>query len=156
MSGSIRVITYVIAAVPLLLIYFALTDHNTPLIPIALFFVLLMIGVWLWMRPSHYIVDSTGLTIVWPLRKFHIARAGIVGVRTLDKEQVKKEIGFAVRIGVGGLFGGFGLLWSRKRGMIRFYITRIDSFIFIEQRNGRPFLLSVDRPESMVKDLVSQ
>jgi hypothetical protein len=155
MCGSIRVVTFIIAAIPFLLIFFGPAENRAGLTIVAMFFFLLIIGVWLWMRPTQYIVDSSGLTVVWPLRKYHIPRSRITRVRVLDKKQVKKEIGFAVRIGVGGLFGGFGLLWSRKRGFIRFYITRTDDFVIIEQRNDRPLLITVDNPQGILKDLAS-
>jgi hypothetical protein len=155
MCGSIRVVTFIIIAVPFLLIFFGTSENSTGLIVVAILFILLIISVWLWMRPTHYIVDNTGLTVVWPLRKYHIPRSRIKEVRVLDTKQVKKEIGFAIRIGVGGLFGGFGLLWSKKRGFIRFYITRIDGFVIIEQRKGRPLLINVDNPEGMQKNLTS-
>ena len=105
------------------------------------------------MRPTHYAVDSRALTIVWPLRKYVVLRSGITRIRILDKSQIKKELGFALRIGVGGLFGGFGLLWSRRQGLIRFYITRLDDFVMIDRRNDRPLLITVDNPHSMVKEL---
>jgi hypothetical protein len=155
MSVSIKVITYIMEAIPFLLVYFGFADHNPSLFVVAIFFVLLLAGVWLWMRPMHYIVDSSALTIVWPLRKYVILRSGIAGVRVLDKNQIKKELGLSLRIGVGGLFGGFGLLWTRKRGMMRFYITRLDNFVMIDRRNGRPLMITVDDPHGMLKELVS-
>lgn len=153
MSGSIKVITYIIETVPFLLVYFGFANHNPGLFIVAFLFVLLIAGVWLWMRPTHYAVDSRALTIVWPLRKYVVLRSGITRIRILDKSQIKKELGFALRIGVGGLFGGFGLLWSRRQGLIRFYITRLDSFVMIDRRNDRPLLLTVDNPPRMVKEL---
>jgi hypothetical protein len=155
MSGSIKVITYIMEAIPFLLVYFGFANHNPGLFIVAILFVLLLAGVWLWMRPTHYTVDSRALTIVWPLRKYVILRSGISGVRVLDKIQVKKELGFALRIGVGGLFGGFGLLWSHRRGLIRFYITRLDSFVMIDRRSGRPLLITVDKPHNMLKELAT-
>lgn len=58
-----------------------------------------------------------------------------------------------MRIGVGGLFGGFGYLWTTNRGMVEFYITRQDQFVLIDLRKGKSLLLSVDRPEEFVKAL---
>lgn len=153
MSGSIKVITYIMEAVPFLLVYFGFAQHNPGLFIVAIFFILLIAGVWLWMRPTQYAVDSRALTIIWPLRKDIVPRSGISRVRILDKIQAKKELGFALRIGVGGLFGGFGLLWTRRRGLIRFYITRLDDFILIDRRNGRPLLITVDNPRGMLKEL---
>ena len=110
MSVSLKIITYIFAAFPFLFVYFGITVNLPVLFLVSLFFYLLMVGVWLWMRPSHYIVDRRALTIVWPLRKYVVLRSSIRNIRILDKHQIKEELGFAVRIGVGGLFGGIGLL----------------------------------------------
>jgi hypothetical protein len=92
MFGSIRVVTFIIVAVPFLLIFVGSAENSAGLIVVAIFFFLLIIGVWLWMRPTHYIVDNTGLTVVWPLRKYHIPRSRITGVRVLDKKQLKRKL----------------------------------------------------------------
>jgi len=153
MSGSIRVITYIIEVLPLPLVYFGFANHNPGLFIWALFLILLIAGVWLWMRPAHYELDGRALTIVWPLRKYVVLRSSISRARVLGRSDVKKELGSALRIGVGGLFGGFGLLWTRRRGLIRFYITRVDTFVMIDRSNDRSLLISVDDPHGMVKEL---
>ncbi len=154
MSGAIKIITYIIWTVPFLLVYLAVAKDESTLFTVAIFFILLMTWVWLWMRPTHYMLDSKALTIVWPLRKYVMLKSSISGVRILDKKQIKEELGLAIRIGVGGLFGGFGLLWTRKRGLIRFYITRLDDFIMIDRLADRSLLISVDDPQRMLKELV--
>ena len=152
MSGSIKTLTYIFAALPVVLVYTGITIHNGFLL-LAVFFILLIAGVWLWMRPTHYEVTGRTLTIVWPLRRHVVLRSSIHRIRILDKTEIKKELGFAMRIGVGGLFGGFGLLWTRRRGLVRFYITRLDFFIMIDRRNDRPLLITVDNPQRMLKEL---
>ena len=99
----------------------------------------------------NYVIDNRSLTVVWPLRKLHVPAHDISSVRVLDRKGIKKELGLAMRIGAGGLFGGFGLLWTRRRGMMRFYITRLDCFVFVERRNNKDLLLSVDHPDRMKK-----
>jgi len=153
MSGSIKVITYIIVALPIPLATFGFINHTPDLYKWSLFLILLSAGVWLWMRPTQYELDGRALTIVWPLRKYVVHRSSISRVRVLDRSEVKKELGSALRIGVGGLFGGFGLLWTRRQGLIRFYITRLDNFVMIDRCNGRSLLISVDDPRGMVKEL---
>ena len=153
MAGSIKVLTSIIEILPLLLVFTGFAFHNHGLFKWAGFLVLLSAGVWLWMRPTHYELDSRELRIVWPLRKYVMPRIDISRVRILDKPDVKKELGSALRIGVGGLFGGFGLLWTSRRGLIRFYITRLDNFVMIDRRNGRSLLISVDDPRGMLREL---
>jgi len=152
-SGAIKVLTYIIVALPVPLVYSGFALRNPDLYKWAAFLILLSAGVWLWMRPTHYEISSRTLTVVWPLRKYIMTRGSIVRVRVLDSREMKKELGSALRIGVGGLFGGFGLLWTRNRGLIRFYITRCDRFVMIERKDGRSFLITVDDPAGMVKEL---
>jgi hypothetical protein len=77
MSCAIKIITYIMWAVPFLLVYFAIANHEPALFIVALFFILLMAWVWLWMRPTHYAVDSKALTIVWPMRKYVMLKSSI-------------------------------------------------------------------------------
>jgi hypothetical protein len=153
MSGSIKVITYIVEVLPFSLVYLGFANHNPGLFIWALFLILLIASVWLWMRPAHYKLDGRALTIVWPLRKYVVLRSSIQRVQVLDKTEFKKEFGAALRIGVGGLFGGFGLLWTQSQGLISFYITRCDWFVLIDRNDGRSLLITVNDPHSMVKEL---
>lgn len=153
MSPSILAVTIIIIVIPIALLFFGLRDNDITLLFIALVFYILVAGVWLWMRPSHYLVNDTGLMIIWPLRKMKISGEDMVNARVLDRKALKDELGLAVRIGVGGIFGGFGFLWTRKKGLIRFYITRTDRFVMIDRKNGRPVLISADDPVRLVENL---
>lgn len=55
------------------------------------------------------------MAVVWPLRREHIPRADIVGVRLTAARDLRREAGWGVRIGAGGLWGGFGWLWTQRR-----------------------------------------
>jgi hypothetical protein len=52
-----------------------------------------------------------------------------------------------MRIGVGGLWGGFGWLWTAKKGFLEFYISRAEGLILIELRQGNPLLITPENPE---------
>jgi hypothetical protein len=151
MSGIMWVITIPVSAMPFVFAFIALQQGSSVPLYIALSIILLIIWVWVWMRPSHYVVGHGGLTIVWPLRRLHMPAESILGVRVLDRRQLKEELGWAMRIGVGGLFGAFGLLWTQRRGLIRFYITRLDRYVLIERRDDRPILITVNDPDGMVE-----
>ena len=60
---------------------------------------------------------------------------------------------FAGRIGVGGLWGGFGWLWTRGRGMVEFYVSRTDGLVIVERRGGRALLFTPQDPEEFVDAL---
>lgn len=98
--------------------------------------------VWLWMRPRAFVVAPGALVVEWPLRARTIPAADVAGVRTVTAAELRRELGLALRIGVGGLFGGFGMLWSRRGGLVDFYVTRLDEFVWIARRTQRPLLVS--------------
>ena len=154
MSMVIVVLTILVLAIPVTFTFIGFYRNEPIILFVAAFIWLMVLWSWFWMRPSHYIIDNRSLTVVWPLRKLYVPGNDISIVRVLDRKGIKKELGLAMRIGVGGLFGGFGLLWTRRRGMMRFYITRLDYFVLIERKNYKDLLLSVEHPERM-KEMLS-
>ncbi len=149
MSVLILILTIFVLVIPVIFTFIGFYRSEPIILFVAALIWLMVLWTWFWMRPSYYIVHNTGLMIVWPLRKLYVLGNDISSVRVLDRKGIKKELGLAMRIGVGGLFGGFGLLWTRRRGMMRFYITRLDYFVLIEQKSDKDLLLSVDYPEKM-------
>ena len=55
----------------------------------------------------------------------------------------------------GGLGGGFGWLWTQKRGVVRMYISRTDGLVWIERRSERPWLVTPEKPEAFVRALTT-
>src|SRR5579872_6487733 len=106
------------------------------------------IDVWVWLRfrPRQFTVDGSGVEVIWPLKCRHIPRESIVSARVIDRQALKREIGWGVRVGAGGIWGGFGWLWTTRRGLTRMYISRTDAFVWIERVGGRPWLLTPDQP----------
>jgi hypothetical protein len=51
------------------------------------------------------------------------------------------------------MWGGFGWLWTRKRGIVQMYISRTDRFVWIERAGERPWLITPERPEEFVAAL---
>lgn len=99
--------------------------------------------VWILYRPTVFEVDATALRITWPARRSSVSRADIVSARVLhDPAEAKDLLGTGFRIGVGGLFGTFGLIWSKKLGMVSVYVTRPEEMVLIERRGKRPLLLT--------------
>ena len=110
----------------------------------------LYLGVWLHARPSRFEVSSEGLRLVFPIRSRLIPRADIASAVAIDAGLFRQQFGWAVRIGVGGLWGGFGWLWTSRRGLVDFYISRTDGLVVVERRAGRPLLITPLTPAEFV------
>jgi hypothetical protein len=155
MSGDIRALTGIaLVAPPGLALAAALAREPArgPLLGAAVFAVLVYALVWLLGRPTGFEVDAGGLRIRWPLRSRRIAAADLAGAELLSRETFRRDFGWGLRIGAGGLWGGFGWLYTRK-GLLELYISRTDGFVLVRRRAGRPLLLTPERPEHFAEAL---
>jgi hypothetical protein len=109
--------------------------------------------IWLYARPTRFEVGPDGLVIVWPGRRRRIDRRDISGARVLASGQFRPEFGWAARVGVGGLWGGFGWAWTSRRGLLDLYVSRTDGCVLVERRSGRGLLLTPERPDEFVRAL---
>jgi len=109
--------------------------------------------VWVRFRPTRFVVRPGALEVIWPLKRRRIPRAEISDVRLIDAPELRREIGWGMRVGAGGLWGGFGWLWTRNRGIVQMYISRTDRFVWIERAGERPWLITPERPEEFVRAL---
>jgi len=96
-------------------------------------------------------VHAGDIEVVWPLRRRRIPRAGILEVRLLDKAALRAITGSAARVGVGGLWGGFGWLWTQHRGIVQMYVSRSDGLVWIERGAARPWLITPQSPEAFLR-----
>jgi hypothetical protein len=149
MTTVFWVITLVVLG--LLPLFVILSLGGAPLWSGVAILVVICAGTWLFMRPTCFEAGPEGLEIVWPLRRWRIARSEIASVRVIDKPELKSLLGSALRVGVGGLWGGFGLLWTSKLGWVSFYISRVDELLWVERRGARPLLLSPERPHEVAR-----
>lgn len=149
MSGLILGLTVVLLVIPVIMYFVGLWQVGAVLL--ALYTV-----VWLTMRPTRFDVDRIGVDLVFPLRTARVPARTIASATELTREAFKARFGTALRIGVGGLWGGFGWLWTSKEGLIDFYISRTDGFVLIERLGGRPLLLTPARPAEFVDSLTSK
>ena len=152
MDFLMRLLTLALLALPPLFLSIAVLGNRWLLGPAA-FLVAVYVRIWLWFRPTRFIVHPRVLEIVWPVRRRTIPREDVVAVRLLDKHELRREVGWAMRGGAGGLWGGFGWLWTQKRGIVRMYISRTDGLVWIERRDDRPWLITPERPEAFVRAL---
>ena len=143
MSAVMWILTIGLLAIPVVL-------ADVGLLMVGLALTILYLWVWLWMRPRHFAVDEDAMVIAWPFRSRRIERTELRSVRIITAKQFRRDYGFAVRIGVGGLWGGFGLLWTRPK-TFEMYVSRADGLVIVERDNGRPLWITPERPEEFVR-----
>lgn len=152
MSSLILAITIVLIAIPMVFIGCAVAGRQTLYVPA---FVLLAVYIWVWLRfrPQQFVIHSMDLELVWPLKRRRFPRSTITAVEVIDRKKLRAIVGWGVRIGAGGLWGGFGWLWTRHRGIVRMYVSRTDELVWIERRSGRPLLITPERTADFVRTL---
>ena len=150
MSPIILAITVLLLTLPVLFLMAILLGAHFHIAP-GLLVISIYAWIWLRFRPTHFVVHDQSLEIIWPLKRRAISRAGISGVRLLTSESLKQEIGWGMRMGAGGLGGGFGWLWTKQRGLVHMYVSRTDRFVWIDRVDGRPWLLTPEQPEAFVR-----
>lgn len=114
-----------------------------------IFMIVMGIFIRLWSRPATFEVDDEFLMIHWPLRKRRIGRADIEGARRLEFS----ELGPVIRMGVGGVWGSFGLFKTGQEGLIDGYFTRRRDLVLLSLKHDRPLLISPEDAGAFVKSL---
>jgi len=152
MSGFVRVLTLALSLLPVAFVY-AAAFKGAPLLTPGILLVILYAWVWLRLRPSRFVVHPQDIEVIWPLKRRRIARADITGARVLNRAMLRALTGRAARVGAGGLWGGFGWLWSERRGIVQMYVSRSDGLVWIERGAGRPWLITPEAPEAFVRAL---
>lgn len=145
MSAGIRLLTVVVLAIPVVLAVAGLGL-------VAVMVVVLYVWVWLWMRPRHFVVEADAVVIIWPLRSRRIERIIPGSTRLITAGEFRHEYGLGMRVGVGGLWGGFGLLWTRKK-IFDLYVSRFDGLVILSRATGRPLLITPERPQEFVRSV---
>jgi len=155
MSSDIRVLTGIALALPPLLALGGVLGHGPTggiLLAATILVLLIYASVWLLGRPTLFEVDHTGLRIHWPLRSRAIPAREIAGAELLSRQAFRREFGWGMRIGAGGLWGGFGWLYTSK-GLLGLYISRTDRIVLVRLRTGRPLLVTPEGDERFVAAL---
>jgi hypothetical protein len=152
MSSTIRVLTSVALALPVVILWVG-RRGDLPVAGIVVFLCALYLVTWLAARPTRFEIDQAEVRIRFPVWTRCIPHSSITSVRTVVASAVRSHFGFPLRVGVGGLWGGFGWFWSRRRGWAELYISRTDRLVLIERRDALPLLLTPARPEAFVAAL---
>jgi len=111
---------------------------------------LLSAEVWLFHRPSHFAVRPGELVLQYPLRRKAIALTGLTGAEAVTAAELRARFGWALRVGVGGLFGGFGWLYTPK-GWVEMDISRTDGLVLLTFAGRMPLLLTPDEPAAFIE-----
>jgi hypothetical protein len=155
MSTDIRVLTGIALALPLVLVLGGTLGHGPAggiLLGVTVLVLILYASVWLLWRPTAFVVEGGGLRIEWPLRSRVIPAREIGDAVVLSREAFRREFGWAMRVGVGGLWGGFGWLYTSK-GLLGLYVSRTDRLVLVRLRTGRPLLVTPEGDERFVAAL---
>lgn len=151
MSPSIRTLTILLWLLPFSFLAhsFLLGQQFSGAVALTLF--LLYGAVWAFCRPSRFELSASGLTIVFPAWTRRVPAKKISEIRGITASEFKEAYGRAMRIGVGGLWGGFGWLWTVKAGSVEFYVSRVDGLVLLEKKNGKKILITPDRPSEFLQ-----
>jgi len=153
MSGDVRKLTAVILALAGAMVLLAKSGPpnmrgGAELSAAAL--VGLIALTWLAFRPTRFMVDEAGLRIEWPIRMRSIPRSAIAGARLVKAGDFRRAHKLDVRIGVGGLWGTFGLLRG-PRETFSTWVSRSDRWVVVRLTgSARPLLLTPAHPERFV------
>jgi len=152
MCTLLRTLTLVLAALPVTFLLAGNVGPRALYLPALL---LLLTYGWVWsrFRPTAFVVHPDSLEVIWPLKGRRIRRDGISSVRVIDRQELRQEVGWGMRVGAGGLWGGFGWLWTSRRGIVQMYVSRLDRFVWIERGKERPWLITPERSEEFVAAL---
>lgn len=156
MTLDIRIATGVLLALPLIFSVNAWLTGVTQLAALVPVLLLLYALVWLWWRPRGFAISGGQLRIRMPLRDITQSLPLWQRAEVLSIGELRHRYGTAVRVGAGGLWGGFGWLWTRRGGWLRLYVSRTNQLVLIEWRKGPPWLISPARPNDFVAALERQ
>jgi len=110
----------------------------------------LYVLVWLVARPTSFLVTPEGLWVVFPLRRRRIPWSRVAAVHAIDAHDLWARAGVPFRVGVGGLWGVFGRLWTTRRGWFDVYASRGDGLVVVERHDAHPILITPADPPGLV------
>jgi hypothetical protein len=157
MSPVLLVLTAIVLAIPVFLAAVAVRSPavvSGPLYGIAAFFVLVCASVWFVFRPTAFVIEPHALVITWPTWTREISRDAIEEVRIVSAAEFRKEYGLGMRIGAGGLWGGFGWL-KTGRETFSMWVSRIDTFVIVRVRGEKTLLITPEDAERFVEELTN-
>jgi hypothetical protein len=101
-------------------------------------------------HPVSYIVTKDELVIHRPVSNVHFKRSDIKTVELLQKQKIRGSIRI---MGIGGLFGYYGIFANFSIGRMVWYATRRDNPVLIRTINNKKIVLTPDEPGELVRAL---
>ncbi len=151
MAGAVRVLTWLMIPLPIFIVVVGVVAGSPRgAVPVAVFVALVWVFIWVWYRPTELVVAPDGLEIRWPMRRRKIPAGDLEGAERISGEDLKRDRGLLLRVGAGGIWGGFGMLWSSRGRHLDFYVSRTDGFVLVQRRTRRPLLVTPERPDEFV------
>jgi len=150
MSPLIQGLTIGLLLLPLVFAIAAWVTQQAGLAGVALFLGVLYAGVWFGCRPTYFQVTDRDLTIVFPVWQRSVPIVTVTAVRQIGPTEFRQRFGSALRVGVGGLWGGFGWLWTSRGGWVEFYVSRTDHLVLIERSGHLPLLITPRSPQHFI------
>ncbi|MBK6515336.1 MAG: hypothetical protein IPG04_14730 [Polyangiaceae bacterium] len=155
MTTDLRVITWVLMPLPLVFVGAAVMAP-APMRPlfvgVSALIVLIYASIWFWSRPTWLEVEGGRFQIIWPLRTRSLGLDEVERAEIVSAGELRDRYGLGMRIGAGGLWGGFGLLAFRSV-TFAMYVSRSDRFVLVWLRGQRPLMVTPDDPEAFVAAL---
>jgi len=96
--------------------------------------------------PQSYSITERHLIINRPASRVILNLSDITEIQLLEKNALWGGIRL---LGVGGMFGYYGIFWHKKYGRITLYATRSDNKILITFRDGKKILVTPDSLEML-------
>ncbi len=157
-AGTFKGLTTVLLALPVVLLavgfYFVFAGNAQTGVGMggtAGFLLFIYTLVWVYYRPSYFELTSEGLLIKWPIRQRLIPYSKISDPEVMSYDGFKQRYGDGMRVGAGGLWGGFGLFVCKKV-TFNFYITTLEGIV-VAQVDPRPLMITPERAEQFAKAL---
>lgn len=151
MDRPMRLLTGVVLALPVLLLVLPMGPASGRWLAPALLVSLIVVTALAW-RPVAFEVEPGTLALRYPVRTKRIDLSTLAAVERLDGAGFRARYPGALRVGVGGLFGGFGWLWTSK-GWVEMDVSRTDQFVLVTWRDRVPLLLTPEDPAAFVAAL---
>src|ERR1700682_5328174 len=106
--------------------------------------------VWIWSRPTAFAIRGTELEIIWPARRRLLPLRGLESVEIVQPHAFRKRYGRAMRVGIGGLWGGFGSAVTKSE-TFHLYVSRTDRFVLLRPAGVKPWVLTPAQAEQFVE-----
>ena len=106
--------------------------------------------VWIWSRPTAFVIRGSELEIVWPARRRSLPLRGLESVEIVQRHQFRDRYGRAMRVGAGGLWGAFGSAITKSE-RFHLYVSRTDRFVLLRPAGIKPWVLTPAHAEQFVE-----